>query len=230
MRKIQFNEETISSIKEFIGAGHTMQETCNRFTIKYDTLKRVMFENNILPYRTDKSHTRKVIDEEAIQLVCGLYAYTKMRMQDIVKEVKLENYVVQQILNDNFSEEYQNKRKSTLYSLSKQGQKNPMKTSTGENHPRYKGLVDDGQGYLMVIKPEWYTGRPGSDHVFYHSVVMCEALGLTEIPKGFVVHHIDCDKHNNDISNLALVTVSGHGRIHALYRNLCKVQRLSVQE
>ena len=103
-----------------------------------------------------------------------------------------------------------------------------MKKATGENHPRYKGLVDDGQGYLMVKKPEWYTGRPGSDYVFYHSVVMCEALGITEIPRGFVVHHIDCDKHNNDISNLALVTVSGHGKLHGVYRNLCKVQRLSA--
>lgn len=230
MRKIHFNEETISQIRDFINEGHTMQQTCNRFTIKYDTLKRVMFENNILPYRMDKSHTRKIIDEELIQLVCGLYSATNMRIEDIVKEAKLENYVVQQILDDNFSKEYQNNRKSKLYSLSKQGNKNPMKSLTGENHPNYKGFVDDGQGYLMVIKPEWYTGRPGSYHVFYHSVVMCEALGLTEIPKGFIVHHIDGDKHNNNISNLALMTIAGHGRIHALYRNLCKVQRLSVQE
>ena len=230
MRRIQFNDETISKIREFIAEGHTMEQTCNRFTLKYDTLKRVMFENNIMPHRVDKSHTRKVIDEEVIQLVCGLYANTHMRMQDIVKEAKLENYEVKQILNDNFSEEYQNRRKSKLYSLSKQGDKNRVKSRTGASHPRYKGLVDDGNGYLMVVKPEWYTGRPGSDYVFYHSVVVCEALGLTEIPKGFVVHHIDCDKHNNDISNLALMNVSGHGRIHALYRNLCKVQRLSVQE
>lgn len=229
MRKIQFNEETVCAIRDYISEGHTMEQTCNRFNLKYDTLRRVMFENNIMPYRQDKSHP-KCVDEELIHLVCGLYAQTKMRVADIVKEAKVPDYVVQQILDDNFSEEYRNRRKSSLYSLSKLGDKNPMKSRTGEAHPNYKGFVDDGNGYLMVKKPEWYTGRAGSDYVFYHSVVMCEYLGLTELPRGFVIHHIDGDKRNNDISNLALVSLSGHGKIHSLYRNLCKVQRLSVQE
>lgn len=231
MRKIHFNEETIAKIRSFIQEGHTMDQTCNRFNLKYDTLKRVMFENSILPYRIDKSHTRKVVDEDLIQLVCGLYGATKMRMQDIVKEAKLDNYVVQQIIDSNFSEEFQNHRKSTLYSISKLGDKNPMKSVTGADHPNWiGGVVSDGQGYLMVKKPEWYTGRKGSDYVFQHSVVMCEAIGLTEVPKGFVIHHIDGDKCNNNIDNLALVSVTGHGKIHSVYRRLCKVQRLSVQE
>lgn len=231
MRKIQFDEATVSEIWSFINSGHTMQQTCNRFTLKYDTLKRVMFEHNILPYRQDKSHTKKVIDEELIQLVCGLYSATDMRMQDIVKEAKLENYVVQQIIDDNFSEAFQNARKSRLYSASKRGANNPMKGVVKDNHPNWKGgVVEDGNGYHMIRKPDWYTGRPGSEYVFEHSVVMCKALGITEIPKGFVVHHIDCNKVNNAIDNLALISVSGHGRQHALYRKLCKVQRLSEQE
>lgn len=231
MKKIQFNEDTVNQIRSFIQEGHTMEQTCNRFTLKYDTLKRVMFENNILPYRADKSHTKKVIDEETIQTVCSLYQSTNMRMQDLVKECKLEYYVVQEILDSNFSPEFQNRRKSRLYSISKTGDKNPMKAATGKHHPRWVGgVVSDGQGYLMVKKPEWYTGRKGSDYVFQHSIVMCEALGLTELPKGFVIHHIDCDKCNNNLDNLALVTVTGHGNLHNLYRRLCKVQRLSVQE
>jgi len=231
MRKIHFNEETIEQIRSFIQEGHTMEETCNRFTLKYDTLKRVMTEHGILPYRTDKSHTKKVVDEECLQLVCSLYQSTMMRMQDIVKESKLEYYVVRQIIDSNFSEEFQNNRKRKMYSASKLGDKNPMKLLTGSAHPNWVGgVVADGQGYLMVKKPEWYTGRKGSDYVFQHSIVMCEALGLTEIPRGFVVHHIDCDKCNNNISNLALVSITGHGNIHSMYRRLCKVQRLSVQE
>ena len=147
------------------------------------------------------------------------------------KELKLANYIVQDILKSEFSEEYRNNRKAAMYRASKLGDKNPMKGCTGSNHPNWKGgIVDDGNGYQMVIKPKWYTGRKGSDYVFYHSAVMCEAIGITEVPKGFVIHHIDRNPKNNSIDNLALVTVSGHGRLHSIENNLCKVQRLSTKE
>lgn len=34
------------------------------------------------------------------------------------------------------------------------------------------------------------------------------------IPKGCQIHHIDGNKANNDISNLAIMTASGHQRLH----------------
>jgi DNA-binding NarL/FixJ family response regulator len=40
-------------------------------------------------------------------------------------------------------------------------------------------------------------------------------LGLNEMPKGFVIHHIDNDKKNNDIHNLAILTHTAHNRIHS---------------
>lgn len=230
MRKIVFNEETIDAIRDFINAGHTVQETCNRFTLKYDTLKRVMFENNIKPYRQDKSHSI-ILTRDEENIICKLYSTTCMTMYDICKEVKLSDYVVQQILKNNFSEEYRNNRKSKLYRLSKQCEKNPHFQKYGEKSSQWiGGIVDDGNGYDMVKKPEWYTGRKGSSYVFLHSVVMCEHLGLSELPKGFVVHHIDGNKKNNNIDNLALMRISGHSKLHSLMKDLCKVQRLSEQE
>ena len=77
----------------------------------------------------------------------------------------------------------------------------------------------------MCLKPDWYTGRKGATHVFVHTVVMCEALGLTELPQGWAVHHINGDKHDNDITNLALMTQNAHSKLHAFQRNHCKVQR-----
>lgn len=227
MRRIIFNEETINEIRDYFAEGHTMNEVCNRFTIKYDTLRRVMYENNIKPANISKSHP-KVLCEDDIATLCKLYSTTHMTVTDICKEVKLEYHVVLDVLKHYFSEDYMNRRKSKLYRLSKLGFKNPMHGKSGSETPQWiGGIVDDGNGYDMIKKPDWYTGRKGSDYVFLHSVVMCEALGLTELPKGFVVHHIDGNKKNNDIDNLALITNPGHSKLHSLIRNLCKVQRLS---
>ena len=43
---------------------------------------------------------------------------------------------------------------------------------------------------------------------------MCLALNIPRIPKGFVIHHLDENKRNNDINNLALITITAHNRIH----------------
>lgn len=231
MRKITFNEETIQSIKDFISSGHTILETCNKFTLKEDTLRRVMYEHNIQPFHKEKQSKVRSVSQQDIDLVCSLYVNTDITMRQLCKEAKLADYIVQDILNDNFDESFRNARKSRIYRNSNIGDNNLMKRYTGPAHPNWAGgIVDDGNGYLMVKKPEWYTGRRGSDYVFYHSVVMCLALGITEIPKGFAVHHIDGNSKNNSIDNLCLITCSGHGKLHSIQRNLCKVQRLSTTE
>lgn len=226
MRKIKFDEETIKEIQDYINEGHSLKETCNRFTLKIDTLKRVMRENNIKSYY--KPHTtKKVLSKETISLICNLFEHTNTSLHDICKQAKIKYYELQEVLNEFYTEEFQNNRKSHLYALSKMGDKNPMKGKVGELHQNYKGIVSDGKGYLMCLKPDWYTGRKGSKHVFVHTIVMCEALGLTELPKGFEIHHIDGNKHNNDITNLALITNVGHTKLHSIQTKLCKVQRLS---
>lgn len=48
-----------------------------------------------------------------------------------------------------------------------------------------------------------------------HAREWCIALNIPFIPKGFVVHHLDENKRNNHIDNLALMTITAHNRIHA---------------
>jgi hypothetical protein len=43
---------------------------------------------------------------------------------------------------------------------------------------------------------------------------MAEAIGMEILPEHWVVHHIDGDRKNNEIGNLAMVTKSGHQAIH----------------
>jgi hypothetical protein len=48
-----------------------------------------------------------------------------------------------------------------------------------------------------------------------HAREICISLNIPKIPKGFVVHHLDENKRNNHIDNLALVTTTAHNRIHS---------------
>ncbi len=226
MRKIQFNEETIQEIRNFVAEGHNMKEIGNRFNLKEDTLRRVMFENDIK--LVNAPNVKRIEITPGIEnQVCNLFNDTKMRVQDICAEVKIPNYMLQVILKRNFTKEQIDKRNAVFYRESKLGNKNPMKDLSGEKHPEYKGLVDTGDGYLMCLKPDWYTGRKSQTYVYVHHIEFCLSTGITEIPKGFVVHHIDLNKKNNDISNLALMTISAHGRLHAMLNRMSKVQRLS---
>ena len=47
---------------------------------------------------------------------------------------------------------------------------------------------------------------------------MCEKFGWTQLPKGYEVHHIDMNKLNNDINNLAVLTKSEHAEVHNQYK------------
>ena len=229
MRKIKFDENTINEIRDFIQEGHTKKETCNKFTLKLDTLSRIMREHDIEPYHTGKiTHGElKPLPKETVTLIVNLYDITLASLHDIAAETGVSLKRVRNIIETRFSTEFRSKRNAKLYSESKIGSNNPMFGKNGEMHHNYKGVLSDGQGYLMMLKPDWYTGRKGSNHVFLHNVVICEHLGLTEIPKGFCVHHIDGNKTNNDISNLCLLTTGAHSKLHQLQNKMCKVQRLS---
>lgn len=96
---------------------------------------------------------------------------------------------------------------------------NPMRGLVGAKHHNYKGEVADGHGYLQTK----INGR----YVLVHRHVLAEALGLEILPSWFDVHHIDEDKQNNDITNLALVTPEGHS---ALHRKIPRSEKLPLWE
>ena len=227
MRKIKFDTKQIEEIREFASQeGCTVDAICNRFTLRHDTVRRVLWENKII-VNNERSENNFDIDEATENLVCALFEATDTTLDEISRQSKLLHYKVQYVLDKHYTKEEQAKRKSKLYRNSKLGDKNPMSGKTGELHPNYKGEVSDGKGYLMMLKPDWYEGRKGTKHVFVHTIVMCEALGLKKLPEGFTIHHIDGNKMNNDINNLALITNSGHLKLHGIQNRLCKVQRLS---
>lgn len=154
----------------------------------------------------------------------NLYETTELTQQQIADTVGVSWKVVFTIIKKEYSSEQRRQRKVISYRNSRLGDKNPMYGKTGSAHHSYIGAVSDNKGYLMVLKPSWYTGRKNSKHVFQHHVVVCEALGITEIPKGYHVHHINGDKCDNTESNLLMLTAGDHMRLHCRQRRAETIQ------
>jgi hypothetical protein len=143
------------------------------------------------------------------------YENTDLTLQEIANRLSLSYKIVWTYVADNYSKEHRTSRKKGNYRKSKLGDLNPMKNKTAALHHNYIGIVGDNKGYLMMLKPEWYTGRKASKHVFVHSVVMAQHLGITEIPQGYCVHHCDENPHNNDVDNLIMLTMGEHAALHS---------------
>lgn len=74
---------------------------------------------------------------------------------------------------------------------------------------------EKGQFQTTTNTTEYKAVQFNNRRMSEHARAMCIALNITFIPKGFIVHHIDENKRNNDINNLALMTITAHNRIHS---------------
>ena len=99
---------------------------------------------------------------------------------------------------------------------------NRLRLRTGAETSNWRGGESVVNGYRTVLRPEWYTGNPSWGHAYEHHVVYCEANGLTAIPDGYVVHHINEDKGDNRIDNLEMMPRKEHDCLHAPFRRLGK--------
>ena len=157
-----------------------------------------------------------------------LYENTELTQQQIADRLGIPFKRVFNFIKANYSTEYRKQRKAVSYRNSKLGTRNPMHGKCGMQHHNYEGVVGDCKGYLMELKPEWYTGRKGSKHVFQHHIVVCVHLGLTQIPAGWHVHHCDHDPHNNSFDNLVLLTAGDHNRLHHALKGATTISKEST--
>ena len=77
------------------------------------------------------------------------------------------------------------------------------------NAPRVATTGKDGYRYV------WFADGHGEKE---HRFLLENALGK-KLNKDEVVHHIDGNKSNNDIGNLAVMTLGEHSRIHRIKEN-----------
>lgn len=83
---------------------------------------------------------------------------------------------------------------------------------------KYNNLIGKtnkyNRGYVEIYVKGTHEHRPDENWIREHIIVMENHIGR-KLKKGEVVHHIDGDKHNNNISNLDLCTIEEHNNCHA---------------
>lgn len=80
----------------------------------------------------------------------------------------------------------------------------------GENHPGWIGFSHSAGHKVMRVSR---AGSSRSVYVSEHRLVM-EAVLERELKSRELVHHIDCDKHNNDPLNLDVLSPAQHASAH----------------
>lgn len=79
-----------------------------------------------------------------------------------------------------------------------------------------------GQGYYVIS-----SSKEGNRGKQLHRLIYEDHYG--PIPKGMQIHHIDGDTTNNDISNLEMVSISEHNKIHKIGNTNCVGREISEE-
>ena len=117
------------------------------------------------------------------------------------------------------------------------------KAISGENHYMFEEgkIVDSKNSDYIQVKTAIHPYRSKQNYVPLHRWVMEKHIGRYLRPvkrdknrkiidMGELVHHIDMDKRNNDLSNLMICNGMGHHQdVHASYNNICaKLMELGI--
>jgi len=151
-----------------------------------------------------------------------------MKNKEIVRKMVENNSLYKARLGKTYEEMYGLERaegiiKKQIYSHKGKIPKNLSLINAdkkGSRNPMWKGgRFRTTNGYIFVWTPDHPNANP---HGYYqeHKLIMEKHLGRI-LNKQEVVHHIDKDKTNNEISNLVLFPNTGeHSRFHRIQEKL----------
>lgn len=83
--------------------------------------------------------------------------------------------------------------------------------------PKSKKLYQEFNGEFFSLDEKTGYWQHTKTRERMHRYVWKHYYG--EIPKGFHIHHLDKDRSNNDISNLAMLSPKAHASVHKIIRS-----------
>lgn len=88
----------------------------------------------------------------------------------------------------------------------------------GAKNPNYRARTEDFDGYKLREYTSEVIGDNGRRQKL-HMAVCFSHFNIESIPKGFHIHHRDCNVHNNSPENLAILSISDHIWLHKQFGN-----------
>lgn len=163
-------------------------------------------------------------------LIGYFYCSGEYTQQEIADQLGTTPRVVGRYIRETYSKEQIYSIKKKHYAASKLKEKNPLYAKRGADTPNWKGgIFLSKTGYLMMRKPDWFTGSATkSCYVPLQDVIYCLENNLTGIPTGYDVHHCDQNKLNNDPSNLILLTNAEHTYLHYRLKGVTTISKEST--
>lgn len=169
----------------------------------------------------------RLTSPEVVQEIVKMLRETNDSCQTIADHFEVGEWYVGELSRKWLSKEKRRSRKVAQDIKNKSGEHNPMRGRTGAAHPNSSSGEVRCMGYKTVFTPDWWEGKrldKFKGRIYEHHYVYCSANNLKYLPKGFVIHHIDQNINNNGISNLQMLSISDHMKLHWRLR---KEQRLS---
>lgn len=94
----------------------------------------------------------------------------------------------------------------------------------------YKRKERYTNGYRLIYKPNYYLSKKegaNKGYIYEHIYVATKEIGRPLNPDE-VVHHLDHDRSNNDVSNLIVLSRSHHAKLHHWLRCFIATKSLKL--
>ena len=154
------------------------------------------------------------VSDEKVQKAAELMRTTDLGVMEIAKRTQMTGRTMRRYVYPLLGSDFVNARYNRL-------RDSFFERHSGSNNNFYKTgriVTKDSHGmqYIALLKPAWYSGKGFSNdgYVREHILNACKALGISELPKDFVVHHCDGNTMNNSFDNLVVLPSGMHTALH----------------